>query len=61
VEDLGRDELIQLITFYKQRASDLEFTVLQTQLKLNKTIALVGQDQPVPATKTVVDRKQKSE
>jgi hypothetical protein len=61
VEDLGRDELIQLITFYKQRASDLEFTVLQTQLKLNKTIALVGQDQTVPATKTVVDRKPKSE
>ena len=52
MEDLGREELIQLITFYKQRASDLEFTVLQTQLKLNKTIALVGQDQPVPATKT---------
>ena len=58
---MGREELIQLITFYKQRASDLEFTVLQTQLKLNKTIALVGQDQPVPATKTVVDRKPKSE
>jgi hypothetical protein len=61
MEDLGRDELIQLITFYKQRASDLEFTVLQTQLKLNKTTALVGQDQPVPASKTVVDRKPKSE
>ena len=61
MEDLGRDELIQLITFYKQRASDLEITVLQTQLKLNKTIALVRQDQPVPAAKTVVDRKPKSE
>jgi hypothetical protein len=61
VEDLGRDELIQLVTFYKQRASDLEFSLLQTQLKLNKAISFSGQGQSVPETKTVIDKKQKSE
>lgn len=61
MEDLGRDELIQLVTFYKQRASDLEFSLLQTQLKLNKASLINVQDQAVPATKTVIDKKQKSE
>ena len=61
MEDLGRDELIQLVTFYKQRSSDLEFSLLQTQLKLNKAILVNDQGQPVPATKTVVDKKPKSE
>ena len=61
MEDLGRDELIQLVTFYKQRASDLEFSLLQTQLKLNKAISFNDQVQSVPATKTVIDKKQKSE
>jgi hypothetical protein len=61
MEDLGRDELIQLVTFYRQRASDLEFSLLQTQLKLNKAILFNDQGQSVPATKTVIDKKQKSE
>lgn len=61
MEDLGRDELIQLVTFYKQRASDLEFSLLQTQLKLNKASLINVQDQAVPATKTVIDKKLKSE
>jgi len=39
VEDLTIDELRQLLTFYKQRASDVEFTLLQTQIKLNKFIS----------------------
>ena len=61
MEDLGRDELIQLVTFYKQRSSDLEFSLLQTQLKLNKAILVNGNDQAVSATKTVIDKKSKSE
>ena len=61
MEDLGRDELVQLITFYKQRVSDLEFSLLQTQIKLNKAILNNNQEQPIPATKTVVDKKIKSE
>jgi hypothetical protein len=39
MEDLTIDELRQLLTFYKQRASDVEFTFLQTQIKLNKLIS----------------------
>ncbi len=36
MEDLTVEELKQLLTFYKQRLSDIEFTLLQTQIKLNK-------------------------
>lgn len=36
MEDLTIDELRQLLAFYKQRASDVEFSLLQTQIKLNK-------------------------
>jgi len=35
MEDLTIDELRQLLAFYKQRASDVEFSLLQTQIKLN--------------------------
>jgi hypothetical protein len=38
VEDLGIEDLKQLVNFYKQKASDLEFQLLQTQLKLNTVI-----------------------
>ena len=58
---MGRDELIQLVTFYKQRASDLEFSLLQTQLKLNKASLVSNQDQAVQAAKATADKKQKSE
>jgi len=56
VEDLGVEELKQLINFYKQRSSDLEFSLLQSQIKLNKIISLQGLEQSKPATKTVVDK-----
>ena len=39
MEDLTIDELKQLVTFYKQRASDVEFTLLQTQIKLNNLMS----------------------
>ena len=61
MEELGREELVQLVAFYRQKSSDLEFSLLQTQLKLNKAMFVSGQEQPVPAIKTVIDRKQKSE
>jgi len=56
VEDLGIDEVKQLVNFYKQKASDLEFQVLQLQLKLNKLV--LSQAAPIPATKIT---KSKSE
>jgi hypothetical protein len=48
-----------MINFYKQKSSDLEFTLLQTQIKLNKIISLQSNEESIPATKTVIDRKNK--
>lgn len=56
MEDLGIEEVKQLVNFYRQKASDLEFQLLQSQLKLNKLIMM--QSEPVSATKTI---KTKSE
>jgi len=50
MEELGTEELKQLINFYRQKASDTEFQLLQTQLKFNKL--MLQQTAPVPATKT---------
>ena len=49
MEELGIEEVKQLVNFYRQKASDLEFQLLQTQIKLNKLI--INQAAPVPATK----------
>jgi len=53
VEDSGVEELKQLINYYRQRSSDLEFNVLQLQMKLNKIISL---QESKPVTKTVVEK-----
>jgi hypothetical protein len=58
MDDLTKEELIQLLTFYRQSKSDLELSLLQTQIKLNKAISLINQDVPVPATKKVIDKKE---
>ena len=58
MDDLTKEELIQLLTFYRQSKSDLELSLLQTQIKLNKAINLVTNDVPVPATKKVIDKKE---
>jgi hypothetical protein len=49
MEDLCIEEIKQLVNFYKQKASDLEFQLLQSQLKVNKL--LLQKSEPVPATK----------
>jgi hypothetical protein len=57
MEDLNIEELKQLVLFYKQRASDVEFSMLQTQIKLNKYLSVndtaeeVGSSKPVSAKK----------
>lgn len=56
MEDLGIEEVKQLVNFYRQKAFDLEFQLLQSQLKLNRLVMM--QPDPVPATKTT---KTKSE
>ena len=59
MEDLSIEELKQLVTFYRQRSSDLEFSLLHTQLKLNKVISLQNFEEPKQAIKTVIDKKTK--
>lgn len=40
MEDLSLAEIKQLVIFYKQKSADLEFNLLQMQIKLNRIIAL---------------------
>jgi hypothetical protein len=40
VEDLSIEEIKQLVIFYKQKSADLEFNLLQLQIKLNRINAL---------------------
>jgi hypothetical protein len=39
MEDLTIDEVQQLVTFYKQKAADMELNLLQAQLKLNRVLS----------------------
>jgi hypothetical protein len=43
VENLSTEELIDLITFYKQKVSDTEFNFLQSQLRFNKSVAIINE------------------
>lgn len=52
MEDLGIEEVKQLVNFYKQKSSDLEFQVLQLQLKLNKLSLLVTENLSESSVKT---------
>ena len=38
MEDLTIEEVKQLVIFYKQRATDMEFNFLQAQLKLTRVL-----------------------
>ena len=49
MEDLNNEEIKQLLNFYRQKSSDLEFQVLQSQIKINKLVA--NQIEPETATK----------
>ena len=57
MEELGIEEVKQLVNFYKQKASDLEFQLLQTQLKLNKII--LDQQVKQSTEQTKLDKKSK--
>ena len=41
MENLEKNELIQLITFYKQKLSDTELESLKLQLEVNKLNSMV--------------------
>lgn len=52
MENLNKDEVMQLLNYYKGRSVDLEFQLLQAQIKLNR----VNVEEPVPAKKTIVEK-----
>jgi hypothetical protein len=52
MNDLGIEELKQLLTFYKQKSSELEFTLLQSELKINKLNAFKTQVEEAEKIKT---------
>ena len=41
MENLEKNELIQLIRFYKQKLSDVELELLKLQLEVNKLNSMV--------------------
>jgi hypothetical protein len=51
MEDLSKEELFQLVTFYKQKASDIELDFLKLQLKYNKLNSVVLNSVQEPAKK----------
>jgi hypothetical protein len=52
MEDLSKEELIQLATFYKQKASDIELDFLKLQLRYNKLNSVVLNSIQEPAKKS---------
>jgi len=53
MEDLNKEELFQLATFYRQKASDIELDFLKLQLKYNKlnSVILNSIQEPVKKSK----------
>ena len=49
MDELGNEELKQIVSFYRQRCSDLEYSNLQWQLRYNKLVNAASE--PIPATK----------
>lgn len=41
MDNLEKNELVQLITFYKQKLSDTELELLKLQLEINKLNSMV--------------------
>ena len=52
MEDLSKEELFQLITFYKQKVSDIELESLKLQLKYNKLNSVILNSTQEPAKKS---------
>jgi hypothetical protein len=53
MENLDKNELVQLITFYKQKVSDTELELLKLQLEVNKlnSVILSSVKEPVKKSK----------
>lgn len=57
MEDLNAEELKQLVMFYKQKASDTEFTMLQAQIKLNRFLSNQVSSDQIASDKSVSVKK----
>jgi hypothetical protein len=58
VENLNIEEIKQLVNFYRQKLSDTEFQLLQTQLQLNRLVVENQIKESVENNKTA-DKKSK--
>ena len=52
MNNLEKDEIIQLVTFYKQKLSDVELESLKLQLEVNKLNSMVLSLSQEPVKKT---------
>ena len=52
MENLEKSELIQLVTFYKEKLSDAELNLLKSQLEINKLNSLMLSLAKEPAKKS---------
>jgi hypothetical protein len=57
MEDLTLEEIKQLVIFYKQKSTDLEFNLLQLQIKLNRISILENVANLKTNNKAVADKK----
>ena len=56
MENLDINELKQLLIFYKNKSSDLELTILQSELKINKLNAFKNQIEKAEIAKNNMKR-----
>lgn len=52
MEDLTREELAQLVVFYKEKSSNTELDLLKLQLKYNKLNSVILESVKEPAKKS---------
>jgi hypothetical protein len=52
MENLEKNELVQLITFYKQKLSDTELDLLKLQLEVNKLNSFILSSGQAPVKKS---------
>ena len=52
MEDLTKEEMVQLVTFYKQKVSDIELELLKLQLKYNKLNSVILNSAQEPTKKS---------
>jgi hypothetical protein len=52
MENLQKNELVQLITFYKQKLSDTELELLKLQLEINKLNSVILSSVQTPVKKS---------